>query len=108
MLGTLCKCGQKIVRTDKFGGFSLSDSAIKHKEDKKAADFEVYGGIKLGSTEEELKKAFGEPESALEGEPSTHYYRYTSDEIYRSYTFALQDGKVTNIEWKNLVFNQKK
>lgn len=75
------------------------------KNDKKAANFEVYGGIKLGSTKEAVKKAFGEPSSEI----GTNVYKYESDETYRSYKFTFDDEeKVSEIVWQNLVFNKTK
>lgn len=87
-----------------IGGIDISYSSAKN--DDKSANFEVYGGIKLGSTEEEVKKVFGEPTSVYEGS-NYKSYKYESDEVYRSYDFRFNaDGKVSDIEWKNLVFNK--
>ena len=87
-----------------IGGFNVDANDIE--DDSRLADVEVYGGIKLGSTEEELKEVFGEPTSVYEGE-YWDSYSYDSDEVYRSYEFRLDkdEGKVIYIEWQNLVFN---
>ena len=64
-----------------------------------------YGKIKLGSTMEEVKKVFGQPESKNEGTGYTTY-RYNSEEVYRNYTIRFDENNVVDsIEWQNLVFN---
>ncbi len=85
-----------------IGGLNLS--YVWAKKDKKSADFEVYGGIKLGSTKEEVESAFGKPNSVV----NNNVYKYVSEETYRSYTFTFDDEeKVSDIEWRNIVFNRK-
>lgn len=87
-----------------IGGFSLDDYSAKN--DARLLTFEVYGGIKLGSTDEEVKKAFGEPSSVTDLEEYARtVYHYNSDEVYRSYKITFgEEGKVISIEWKNLEF----
>lgn len=88
-----------------IGEVSLSYDNTKY--DKKLAEIEVYGGIKLTSTMEEVKKVFGEPSSVTEGSTSTTY-RYESEETYRNYKFIFdKEGKLSGIAWQNLVFNEK-
>ncbi|HJJ05838.1 MAG TPA: outer membrane protein assembly factor BamE [Clostridiaceae bacterium] len=87
-----------------IGGVDFDDTDIKY--DEKIARIEVYGGIKIGSTKEEVKKVFGEPSSTVELSKSTSC-EYKSKETYRSYTFKFdKEGKVTGIEWQNLVLNK--
>lgn len=93
-----------------IAGFELRYVSAKH--DERSANFEVYGGLKLGSTEEEVKDIFGEPSSVNEiesvaGEPTSKYCTYASDDVYRSYEFVFEEGKVSGIEWKNLVFAEE-
>lgn len=84
-----------------IGGVSINYTWAK--DDKKSANFEVYGGIKLGSTKEQVKKVFGEPSTTS----SESTYTYNSDETYRNYKFTFnEEGKVSDIVWKNLVFNK--
>lgn len=87
-----------------IGGFDLDESNVKY--DSKLADVEVVGGLKLGSSLDDVKKVFGETEEIYEG---TNYdqYTYKSNEVYRSYKFKFSkdEKKVIGIEWKNLVFN---
>lgn len=87
-----------------IGGFTLSESYAK--SDERSANFEVYGGLKLGSTMEEVKSVFGEPSDTTEG--STYIvYRYESSEVYRNYKFTFdKENKVKDISWQNLVFNR--
>lgn len=93
----------KILDTH-IGGFDLDESNVKYES--KLADVEVAGGIKLGSTLDDVKKVFGETTEIYEG---TNYnqYTYKSEEIYRSYVFKFskEEGKVIGITWKNLVYN---
>ena len=92
-----------------IGGISISDSNIRY--DENLSKFEVYGGIKLGSTIDEVKKVFGEPSWSSEGKTtysSTISYRYYSDETYRDYSFTFnEEGKVSGMSWQNLVYNKK-
>ena len=93
----------KILDTH-IGGFDLDESNVKYES--KLADVEVAGGIKLGSTLDDVKKVFGETTEIYEG---TNYnqYTYKSEEIYRSFVFKFskEEGKVIGITWKNLVYN---
>lgn len=63
-----------------------------------------YGGIHLGSTEEELLEVYGEPYDKSEyenykGEMKTTYkFRGSS---YQNFEFAVIDGKVTEMSWTN-------
>lgn len=87
-----------------IGGFSMGDSYAKN--DKRSANFEVYGGIKLGADMEEVKFIFGEPSNTTETTNSV-VYRYESSEVYRNYKFTFnKENKVTEISWQNLVFNR--
>lgn len=88
-----------------IGGVSLSYDNIQY--DEKLAKIELYGGIKLTSTMEEVKEVFGEPSSVTEGTTSTRY-SYESEETYRNYNFTFdKEGKLYGISWQNLVFNEK-
>lgn len=85
-----------------IGGFDMG--YVYAKNDETALNIEVYGGIKLGSTQDEVKEVFGEPTSTTSD--STAYY-YESEEVYRSYKFTFdEEGTVSNITWQNLVFNE--
>lgn len=87
-----------------IGGFSMGDSYAK--KDERSANFEVYGGIKLGADMEEVKSIFGEPSNTTETTNSV-VYRYESSEVYRNYKFTFnKENKVTEISWQNLVFNR--
>ncbi len=85
-----------------LGGIRLN--AYDAEKDERTASFEVYGGIKLGSTMDEVKDVFGEPSMTTESDTYT-VYRYESDETYRRYIFTFnEEGKVKTIEWMNLVY----
>ena len=88
-----------------IGGFDLDEDNLKY--DSKLADVEVVGGLKLGSSLDDVKKVFGETEEIYEG---TNYdqYTYKSKEVYRNYEFKFSkdEKKVIEIKWKNLVFDK--
>ena len=87
-----------------IGGITLDSYNTQY--DEKLAEIEVYGGIKLGSTMDEIKQVFGEPSSSTEGTTSTTY-RYESEETYRNYRFTFdEEGKLSGISWQNLVFEE--
>jgi|AKZA01.1.fsa_nt_gi hypothetical protein len=85
-----------------IGGIELNVFATRYND--KVENIEVYGGVKLGFTEEELKEVFGEPSNINTGD-NYSVYRYNSDETYRHYKFRFdEEGKVSSIEWQNIVF----
>lgn len=87
-----------------IGGFSMGESYAKN--DERSANFEVYGGIKLGADVEEVKSIFGEPSNMSETTNSV-VYRYESSEVYRNYKFTFnKENKVTDISWQNLFLNR--
>lgn len=94
-----------------IGGITLNESEADN--DESYADMEVYGGIKLGATPDEVKAVFGEPsyvhESTSSLDENIKYlaYKYESDETYRSYNFNFKNGICYGISWQNLVFNEE-
>lgn len=87
-----------------IGGFSMDD--FYAKKDAKAANIEIYGKIKIGSTKSDVEKAFGPTDDITEG---TNYtvYRYRSSQVFRSFTIRFDENDIVNsIEWQNLVFNR--
>lgn len=70
-------------------------------------EVEVAGGIKLGSTLDDVEKVFGKTDNTYFAESLGYTtYTYKSSEVYRSYEFTIdKDGKVAKIHWQNLVFN---
>ena len=92
----------------KFGSAKLGQVTIEKStfEEKNAVfeTFEFYGGIKLGSSEADLKKVFGEADSSREAKdykdnPYT-VYEY-KDKTWKKFEFTVTDGKVTKIVWTN-------
>ena len=88
-----------------IGGFDLDEDNLKY--DSKLADVEVVGGLKLGSSLDDVKKVFGETEEIYE-RSNYDQYTYKSEEVYRNYEFKFSkdEKKVIEIKWKNLVFNK--
>jgi len=91
-----------LIPETKIGGFYLDGDNLKN--DPKLANVEVYGGIKIGSSEEDVKKVFGEPSSKYETTSWTTL-SYKSKEVYRNFEFRVKDGKVIYMGWQNLVYN---
>lgn len=92
-----------------IGGVEVGDYQYdKISEEVLALDIEIVGGIKLGSSYDDVKKVFGETDKVYESETLGYKtYTYKSKEIYRSYEFTIdKDGKVSKIRWQNLVFNK--
>ncbi len=92
-----------------IGGVEVGDYQYdKISDEVLALDIEIVGGIKLGSSYDDVKKVFGETDKVYEAEKLGYKtYTYKSKEIYRSYEFTIdKDGKVSKIRWQNLVFNK--
>ena len=68
---------------------------------------EFVGGIKLGSTLEDVEKVFGNTDNIYEASSLGYkVYTYKSSQTYRSYEITIdKDGKVSKIHFQNLVFN---
>ena len=95
-----------------LGGFAVgSYNTSKIEAETLALNIEVYGGIKLGGTYEDIVKAFGEPEFSHKNEksdllPEYTTYKYSSG--YRGYEFIVDDGgKISQISWNNYNYNEK-
>lgn len=91
-----------------IGGLEVGDYQYdKISDEVLALNVEVCGGIKLGSSYDDVKKVFGETDDIYTADKLGYKkYTYKSEEVYRSYEFTIdKDGKVSKIYWKNLVFN---
>lgn len=85
-----------------IGGFSLNKSGY----DYLSGDIEIYGGITIGTSMEDVKAVFGEPTKTTE---ATEYagptYTYDAEARYRSFTFNFdKEEKVKSISWENFTF----
>lgn len=94
-----------------IGGFEVGEYEYnKISDDILALEVEICGGIKLGSSYEDVKKVFGETEEQnIYKSEQLGYTKYTyrSEETYRSYEFTIdKEGKLSEIRWQNLVFNK--
>lgn len=91
-----------------IGGCKVGDYLYsKISQDVLDLDIEV-GGIKLGDSLEDVEKVFGKTENVYTSE-SLGYKKYTykSKEVYRYYEISIdKEGKVSEIYWKNLVYNK--
>lgn len=76
---------------------------------KEVLDLDIeIGGIKLGDTLEDVENVFGKTENIYKSENLGYTkYTYKSKEVYRSYEITVDDkeGKVSQIYWKNLAYN---
>ena len=88
----------------KLGQVTIEKDTFHEEKNEIFNTFEFYGGIKLGASEETLKKTFGEPTSSREAKdykdnPYT-VYEY-EDKTWKEFEFTVMDGKVTKIKWTN-------
>lgn len=81
---------------------SIGEISIDEYLEDKHADFSIAKGIKVGSTREDVKAAFGEPTESYEGD-STDDYTYSTD-IYveAKITIDNKTDKVCGIDLENL------
>ncbi len=92
------------VQETVLGGFSLDKNYAKN--DEKAMNIEIYGGIKIGSTKDEVEKVFGTTDDTSITETYS-VYRYQSSEVYRRFEIQFDsDDLVKSIVWKNLEFKK--
>jgi len=87
----------------KLGKITIAKSAIASAQ-AEYEKMEVYGGIHLGSTREDVIKAFGEPTSSRTSEDykGNEYESIEfQDKTWKEFVFRIEDGKVTEIVWTN-------
>ncbi len=95
---------QKIKGSEgQIGSFSIDE----YEYEKLAKDVEIFGGITIGTSIEDVEAVFGEPTTKTD---ATEYvgptYTYTPKARYRSFTFRFdKEGKVNSIRWQNYTFN---
>lgn len=96
---------EKIKGADgQIGSFSIDESEAKLL----SGDVEIYGGITIGTSIEDIEAIFGEPTTKID---ATEYagpsYTYSAKARYRSFTFRFdKDGKLNSIRWQNYTFNE--
>lgn len=96
-----------------IGGVEVGDiNYSKIPEDTLKLNIEFFGGIKLGSTYEDIVKVFGEPDFENEFKADEKYnmpaYKtYTYSSGYKGFKFIIDDnGKVSQIEWNDYDYNE--
>ena len=74
----------------------------------KCLDIAVVGGIKLGSSYEEVESVFGTTDTTYTSDSLGYtVYTYKSDKVYRSYEITVdKNDKVSRIKWQNLEYNR--
>lgn len=87
-----------------IGSFSID----KSEAEKLSGDVEIFGGITIGTSIEDIEAVFGTPSSKTE---ATEYngptYTYNAKASYRSFTFRFdKDGKLYSFRWQNYTFNK--
>lgn len=95
-----------------IGGFEVGTyNYNKIPEETLSYDISVCGGIKLGSSYEDMIKVFGEPDFKHE-QPANEqlkmesYTTYKYSKGYKGFEFIVDDsGKISQIEWNNYSFN---
>jgi len=87
----------------KLGKVTVSNSTLAKAQAEYEA-MEFFGGIHLGSTREDLVKAFGEPTDTHEYEnyKGGKYEKITfKAKTWKTFEFQVEEGKVTEISWTN-------
>lgn len=87
-----------------IGSFSID----KSEAEKLSGDVEIFGGITIGTSIEDIESVFGTPSSKTE---ATEYngptYTYNAKASYRSFTFRFdKEGKLNSLRWQNYTFNK--
>ena len=87
-----------------IGSFSID----KSEAEKLSGDVEIFGGITIGTSIEDIEAVFGTPSTKTE---ATEYngptYTYSAKASYRSFTFRFdKDGKLNSLRWQNYTFNK--
>lgn len=104
-----------VAKEATIAGIEIGDyNTSKVSEETLALDFEVVGGLKLGSSYEDMVKVLGEDYYKTEFEakespvkmPAYTVYKYSSG--YKGYEFIIDDsGKVSEIKWNNYSYDEK-
>ncbi|MBE6158049.1 MAG: hypothetical protein E7160_04575 [Firmicutes bacterium] len=101
------------VKDAVIGGFEVGENNYsKIKEETLALNIEVVGGIKLGSTYDDIKNVLGKEDFKHEtaadptfNMPAFTTYKYSYG--YKGYEFIVDDsGKVSQIHWNNYDFDE--
>jgi hypothetical protein len=87
-----------------IGSFSID----KSEAEKLSGDVEIFGGITIGTSIEDIEAVFGTPSTKTE---ATEYngptYTYSAKASYRSFTFRFdKEGKLNSLRWQNYTFNK--
>ena len=95
-----------------IGGFEVGDyNYDRLSKETLSYDFEIVGGIKLGSSYEDIVKVFGEEDFKYESEASTYtpaYTNYKYSSGYKGFEFTVDDsGKVSKIRWNNYNYDEE-
>ena len=96
-----------------IGGFEVGDINYSElSEETLALDVEVAGGIKLGSSLEDVENVLGNDYFKYEQEANESlkmpaYTTYTYSKGYKGYKFIIDDsGKVSEISWHNYSYDE--
>lgn len=90
-----------------IGGFEIGSYDYDSIENEVLdLDISIVGGIKLGSTYEEVTSVFGTTDNTYYAESLGYtVYTFKSDKVYRSFEITVdKNNKVSRIKWQNLEF----
>lgn len=100
------------VKDSVIGGFEVGENNYnKLSQETLALNLEIYGGIKLGSTYDDMVKAFGTEDYKYDHEydekyNSPAYTVYSYSKGYKKFEFIVDDsGKISQISWNNYSLN---
>lgn len=96
-----------------IGGFEVGTYNYKKiAQETLEYSIEIYGGIKLGASYDDMVKVFGEPDFKHETQANEQlkmeaYTTYKYSKGYKAFEFIVDDsGKISQIEWNNYSFNE--
>ena len=96
-----------------IGGFEVGTyNYNKIAKETLEYDIEIFGGIKLGSSYDEMVKVFGEPDFKYESKANESlkmeaYTTYKYSKGYKGLEFIVDDsGKISEIKWNNYSYNE--
>ena len=101
------------VKDSSIGGFEVGEVDYdKIYSEILGMDIEIYGGLKLGSTYEDMVKVFGTDYTFYDANPESNsdkltYTVYKYEKSYKGFEFTFdKNGKLSNIEWRNYDYNE--
>jgi len=101
------------VKDAAIGGFEVGEVDYdKIYSETLGMDIEIYGGLKLGSTYDDMVKVFGTDYTFYDANPDGEsdkltYKSYKYEKSYKGFEFIFdKNGKLSEIKWRNYSYNE--